>query len=119
MLLGIGVPLILLVGMVFLSIHWYSRAVEEAEVAVRERAYENNSWVARHVARSVEDEIEQYFRIVEQEAASEQLQQHLQDVLKLKELHQLQLRIRADEERTAARDDFIVDPFRGLSLIHI
>ncbi len=119
MLLGIGVPLILLAGMVFLSVHWYSRAVEEAEVAVRERAYENNSWVARHVARSVEDEIEQYFRIVEQEAAGDQLQQHLQEVLKLEELHQLQLRVRADEERAAARDEFIADPLRGKLLEHL
>jgi serine/threonine protein kinase len=114
-LLGIGVPLFLLIGMVVLFSYLYSRAVEEAEVAVLNRAYQNNRWVALYVADSVGDEIEKFFDIVEKEAEGVQLQQ----VLEIDDLHQLQGRVRADEERAAARDRFIADPVRGTLVEHL
>ena len=119
MLLGIGVPLVLLLVMVFLSGRWYARAVEDAEIAVRDRAYENNSWVARHVARSVEDEIEQYYEIVQQESADGELLLTLEKVLELDDLKQLQGRVRADEERPAERKRFIEDAVRLELLEHL
>jgi serine/threonine protein kinase len=125
-LLGIGVPLFLLIGMVVLFSHLYSHAVEEAEVAVLNRAYQNNRWVALYVANSVEHEIETFYEIVqkavetvEEEAKGEQLQQCLQRVLEIDDLHQLQGRVHADEERAAARDRFIADPVRGVLVEHL
>ena len=122
MLLGIGVPLALLLAMVFLSGRWYSRAVNQAEIAVRDRAYENNRLVAQHFARSVADEIEEYFQIIEREANDPddpEFQRQLQKVLELDTLKTLQGRVRANDVMTAMGESFIAEPTRVALLAHL
>lgn len=114
--LGMGVPLVLLLVMVFLSGRWYRQTMEEAKLAVRDRAYENNSWVARHVARSVEDEISQYFEIIQRESADGQLQQVIADVLACQPLAELSAQRRMGESIAATRTQFLDHPARGILL---
>ena len=57
-ILGILGPMFLLVMMTVFGSYWYGRTTQEARTAVRDRVYESNAWVAKHVARSIEEEIE-------------------------------------------------------------
>jgi len=72
-ILGIFGPLLLLAIMAIFSSLWYQQAVADAELAVRERVYESNAWISRHVALSVKDELRNYFDIVEQESVQGEL----------------------------------------------
>ena len=111
-MLGVGVPLVLLMVMVFLSGRWYSQTMEEAKLAVRDRAYENNSWVARHVARSVEDEIESYFNIVKAESSRPELLAMIQQVLETEPLRALADRTQAEQADDDQRELFLSHPAR-------
>jgi serine/threonine protein kinase len=72
-ILGIFGPILLLAIMAIFSSLWYQQAVADAELAVRERVYESNAWISRHVALSVKDELRNYFDIVEQESVQGEL----------------------------------------------
>ncbi|MBT4691802.1 MAG: protein kinase [Planctomycetaceae bacterium] len=72
-ILGIFGPILLLAIMTVFSSLWYQQAVADAELAVRERVYESNKWISRHVALSVKDELRNYFDIVEQESSQGEL----------------------------------------------
>ena len=67
-ILGILGPMVLLIIMTILATHWYGHTTENAESAVVDRVYESNAWVAKHVARSIEEEIARYFEVIEAEA---------------------------------------------------
>jgi len=67
-ILGILGPMFLLVMMTVFGSYWYGRTTQEARTAVRDRVYESNAWVAKHVARSIEEEIARYFEVIESEA---------------------------------------------------
>ena len=72
-ILGIFGPILLLAIMAIFSSLWYQQAVADAELAVRERVYESNAWISRHVALSVKDELRNYYNIVEQESSQGEL----------------------------------------------
>ncbi len=80
-ILGLFGPLLLLALMVLFSGSWYQQAVEDAEQAVRERVYESNNWVSRHVALSVEEELQNYYQIIDFESHQNELRDYLQTVL--------------------------------------
>ena len=88
--LGLLGPLLLLIIMVVFSGVWYQQAVEDAEQAVRERVYESNSWVSRHVALSVEEELRNYYQIIAFEASQQDLKTHLRTVLNSETLKSIQ-----------------------------
>jgi serine/threonine protein kinase len=72
-ILGIFGPILLLAIMAIFSSLWYQQAVADAELAVRERVYESNAWISRHIAFSVKDELRNYFDIVERESSQGEL----------------------------------------------
>ena len=89
-ILGLFGPLLLLALMVLFGGKWYRQAVEDAEQAVRGRVYESNAWVSRHVALSVEEELRNYYQIIEYEASQPELQKQLRTVLASPVLQQVQ-----------------------------
>ena len=89
-ILGLFGPLLLLTLMVLFGGKWYRQAVEDAEQAVRERVYESNAWVSRHVALSVEEELRNYYQIIEFEASQQELQNKLRTVITSPLLRQIQ-----------------------------
>jgi eukaryotic-like serine/threonine-protein kinase len=80
-ILGIFGPILLLAIMAIFSSLWYQQAVADAELAVRERVYESNAWISRHVALSVKDELRNYFDIVERESSQEEIPNLLKTIL--------------------------------------
>ncbi|MBA62157.1 MAG: protein kinase [Planctomycetaceae bacterium] len=88
-ILGLFGPLLLLALMMLFGGKWYNQAVEDAEQAVRERVYESNAWVSRHVALSVEEELRNYYQIIEFEASQQELQSKLRAVLASSLLQQI------------------------------
>ena len=76
-MIGIIGALVLLVVIGIFGSRGYQQSISEAERAVRTRVLESNSWVSRHVARTVEEEINDLFEIIQAEAANKQLVQTL------------------------------------------
>ena len=111
-ILGIFGPLILLAIMAFFSFLWYQQSVADAEQAVRERVYESNAWVSRHVALSVEDEIRSYYDIVEFEAKQAVLSQLISTVLNSQVLANIHTDQQPWETITPAQRQFVNDPHR-------
>ena len=58
----------------------HQQSISEAERAVRTRVLESNSWVSRHVARTVEEEINDLFEIIQAEAANPEFIKHLSEL---------------------------------------
>ena len=79
--IGIIGPLVLLIVMGIFGSRGYQQSISEAERAVRTRVLESNSWVSRHVARTVEEEINDLFEIIQAEAANADFINHLSELL--------------------------------------
>ena len=78
--IGIIGPLVLLIVMGVFGSRGYQQSISEAERAVRTRVLESNSWVSRHVARTVEEEINDLFEIIQAEAANPDFINHLSEL---------------------------------------
>ncbi|HCK72455.1 MAG TPA: serine/threonine protein kinase [Planctomycetaceae bacterium] len=78
--IGIIGPLVLLIVMGVFGSRGYQQSISEAERAVRTRVLESNSWVSRHVARTVEEEINDLFEIIQAEAANPEFIKHLSEL---------------------------------------
>jgi hypothetical protein len=117
--LGIVGPLLLLIIMTIFGGRWYRRAMARAEAAVHERVYQKNEWVARHVARSIEDEIARYFEVVQWEATQPELLERFSETTQLATLRALRTGDPTAEELAARREAFIADPERGRLKTHL
>ena len=111
-ILGLFGPLLLLAIMVLFSGIWYRQAVADAEQAVRERVYESNSWVSRHVALSVEEELRNYYQIIEFESSRPELQHHLRTVLQSELLESIQSNRQPFNQITAKQRAFFEQDIR-------
>ena len=111
-ILGLFGPLLLLGLMVLFGGKWYRQAVEDAEQAVRGRVYESNAWVSRHVALSVEEELRNYYQIIEYEASQPELQNQLRTVLASPVLQQIQANRQPFNTITDSQKAFVQQDFR-------
>ncbi|MFV1965673.1 MAG: protein kinase [Pirellulaceae bacterium] len=68
MLLGFVGPVLLLFIMAWFGLRGYDFAVRDSEKMVRQRAWESNEFAAKFAARSIESEIDRYFRLIHTEA---------------------------------------------------
>jgi len=111
-ILGVLGPMFLLIMMTVFGSYWYGRTIQEARTAVRDRVHESNAWVAKHVARSIEEEIARYFEVIESESLSPEFLEHFADTEKLPTLATLYNTASDDAALTDQRDLFIEDPQR-------
>ncbi len=74
-MLGFAGPLILLLIMSLFGLRGYHRATRASDAALTGRAQEKNFFAAKAVAGKTAEEIQRYFRAVEQVAAEPQFQQ--------------------------------------------
>lgn len=80
-LLGFVGPALLLGVMSLFAFSSFGTVMDESDEALRQRALENNSFAARYVAKVVTNKLEQYFRSVEEMAASYRFQSLLEELL--------------------------------------
>jgi eukaryotic-like serine/threonine-protein kinase len=111
-ILGIFGPILLLAIMAIFSSLWYQQAVADAELAVRERVYESNTWISRHVALSVKDELRNYFDIVERESSQEKIPKLLKTILDSEGLQNIHADRQAWVNLTPSQTAFKDDPQR-------
>lgn len=118
MLLGIVGPLLVLLATTFFGARTVQEAVDSTKTALRREAFGANQLAATFAARSLEREIEQYFRLARDEASRpeliEQLKKTLQDEeisLALREIAEMGTP-EATHRSTEARDRLLDDPQR-------
>ena len=73
-LLGFVAPALLLAVMSVFAWSWFETAVNSSDDALRTRALDSNSFAAKYVAKTVTNELEIYYRAVEEMAASYRFQ---------------------------------------------
>ena len=88
-ILGILGPMFLLIMMTIFATHLYNHAIHEAQNAARTRVHAHNTWVARHVARSIQAEIARYFEVIELEASRPEFAEHFSNTEGLRSLETL------------------------------
>lgn len=93
MLLGLVGPLLLAVIASLFGWTAFRQAVYDTDTAVTKRAIESNLFAARLAARSAAEQLDQYFRIVEQLATDRELVGDLEKVLADESLAGLRLRL--------------------------
>ena len=111
-ILGIFGPILLLAIMTFFSSLWYQQAVADAELAVRERVYESNKWISRHIALSVKDELRNYFDIVERESSQGELPDLITTILGSAGLQNIHNNRQPWATLTSSQKAFLNDPQR-------
>lgn len=113
MLVGILGPLLLLIATSTFATRTVNRAIESARSALRTEAFDSNKLAARFAARTLEGELERYFRMVETESGRDDFRQRLQGLLvdqKAKALRDEITSAGTSEKAyamTAAREDFL------------
>jgi hypothetical protein len=117
MLLGLVGPLLL--GAIATLFGWtaFRRAVYDTDHAVTARAMESNLFAARLAARSAAEQMDQYFRIIEQLAVDRDLVRDLQAVLADEALSGLRRKLsdparNVDESLNAERGELRSHPVR-------
>lgn len=80
-LLGFVGPALLLGVMSAFAWSSFGTVMDESDEALRQRALENNSFAARYVAKVVTNKLEQYYRSVEEMAASYRFQSLVEEAL--------------------------------------
>ena len=111
-ILGIFGPILLLAIMTVFSSLWYQQAVADAELAVRERVYESNKWISRHIALSVKDELRNYFDIVERESSQGELPGLITTILGSTGLQNIHNNRQPWATLTSSQKAFLNDPQR-------
>ena len=111
-ILGIFGPILLLAIMTVFSSLWYQQAVADAELAVRERVYESNKWISRHIALSVKDELRNYFDIVERESSQGELPDLITTILGSTGLQNIHNNRQPWATLTSSQKAFVNDPQR-------
>ena len=111
-ILGIFGPILLLAIMTVFSSLWYQQAVADAELAVRERVYESNKWISRHIALSVKDELRNYFDIVERESSQGELPDLITTILGSAGLQNIHNNRQPWATLTSSQKAFLNDPQR-------
>jgi len=111
-ILGIFGPILLLAIMTVFSSLWYQLAVADAELAVRERVYESNKWISRHIALSVKDELRNYFDIVERESSQGELPDLITTILGSTGLQNIHNNRQPWATITSSQEAFLNDPQR-------
>jgi serine/threonine protein kinase len=81
LILGLVGPVLLLTIMILFAWNAFTRAVIRSETMVKEQTYKSNEFAAKFIAKSFQAEIADYFSIIEQEAARQELHAALQTVL--------------------------------------
>lgn len=115
-LLGFVAPALLLAVMSVFAWSWFETAVNSSDDALRARALDSNSFAAKYVAKTVTNELEIYYRAVEEMAASYRFQALLEmttdnpDIAKLRrELNDPQI---SETTREQLRAEFVANPAR-------
>ncbi len=115
-LLGFVAPALLLAVMSVFAWSWFETAVNSSDDALRARALDSNSFAAKYVAKTVTNELEIYYRAVEEMAASYRFQALLEmttdnpDIARLRrELNDPQI---SEPTREQLRAEFVANPAR-------
>jgi serine/threonine protein kinase len=115
-LLGFVAPALLLAVMSVFAWSWFETAVNSSDDALRARALDSNSFAAKYVAKTVTNELEIYYRAVEEMAASYRFQALLEmttdnpDIAKLRrELNDPHI---SEPTREQRRAEFVANPAR-------
>jgi len=77
-LLGFAAPALLLAVVSVFAWSWFDTVMTESDVALRRRALDSNSFAAKYVAKAVTNELEIYYRAVEEMASSFRFQTMLE-----------------------------------------
>ncbi len=93
MLLGIVGPLLLMAATGFFAARSVSSASKNTVNALRKEAHNSNQLAARFAARTLENELQEYFTAVRREAASGTMRRTLQDLLASPELTSMRDRL--------------------------
>ncbi|MGV3483435.1 MAG: protein kinase domain-containing protein, partial [Planctomycetaceae bacterium] len=101
MLLGIVGPLLLLAATSIFAARSIIGASKNATEALRTEAHGSNQLAARFAARTLENELQQYFAAINREASSAVVRKTLSEMLESPELTEMRERI-AKEGRTAS-----------------
>ncbi len=104
MLLGLLLPLLLMGIVTLFGWRAFNQAITRAEIAVMDKAYDSGSFAAEMAAKSAMDQIEVYFRAVQNLANDEQFQQEFERFLADEQLLQLRMAL-ADPEKNSYVDD--------------
>mgnify|MGYP005847871789 CR=1 FL=1 len=113
MLLGFVGPVLLLFIMGFFGLRGYDHAVRDSQAAISRRARETNEFAAKFAARSIEAEIERYFRLIRKEAESRELYQLFSAVAGLDIVTQMNDPRKSGREIAALRPEFLKHPARS------
>lgn len=103
MLLGIVGPLLLMAATGFFAARSVSAASKNAVVALRTEAHGSNQLAARFAARTLENELQDYFTAVRREAASSSMRRAMQELLASTDLTTMR-------DRLASRKSSETDP---------
>jgi len=113
MLLGFVGPVLLLIIMAWFGMRGYDFAVRDSEAMVSQRAWESNEFAAKFAARSIEGEIERYFRLLRNEADSHELYAKFAPVAASDIVARLNGLKKDSPEVEPLRSEFLDDPQRG------
>lgn len=118
MLLGIAGPLLLLIATCAYAYRGITGATQTATTALRREAFGSNQLAARFAAQTLQTEIEHYFHLTENEAASKRFIDLLKETLADPEVQAALTEIGTSENplvartKTSARDRLLDNPTR-------
>lgn len=115
-LLGFVAPALLLAVMSLFAWSWFETAVNSSDDALRARALDSNSFAAKYVAKTVTNELEIYYRAVEEMAASYRFQALLETTTDNPEIAELRRKLNdpqiSEPTREQLRAQFVTSPAR-------
>ncbi len=113
-LLGFVAPALLLAVMSVFAWSWFETAMNSSDDALRARALDSNSFAAKYVAKTVTNELEIYYRAVEEMAASYRFQSLLQTTIDNPEMAELRRQLNDPQitgpTREQLRTEFVASP---------
>ena len=89
MILGLLGPLLLLAVMSLFGYNAYHRAISQTDEAIKKQTVESSRWVAKLAARSAAEQIDNYFRVVNELANDSSFQKQLARVLEDERVQEL------------------------------
>jgi hypothetical protein len=115
-LLGAVGPALMLLVASFFAWNWFEMVVSQSDETLRSRALESNHFAAQSVAKTVTNELDKRYRVVEEMADSPRFQHLLEATLADPDLTRLREQLNdpklPEADRATLREQFLVDPAR-------
>lgn len=109
MFLGFVGPVLLLIIMALFGLRGYDSSVSESQDAMTERAHQITDFAAKFAARSIEGEIQRYFRAIEQESDRPKLRELFKTVARSEHVQRLNVDTNTNADIETMRPEFVAD----------